>query len=256
LLLEPWDRSRTIKLKIWVSIAGWILLYEPKTAFTSKVQASNRKTAAEFQERQKSRRGNASIQRDFYNIYRDHVNPFVADDYLARRLARWANEWDYFPDSRTLSTRALAMLRCTYKRPMPCIVTAVLKTLLNAWVTARRFQDVEARHCKLGCADGDDCIEHYAVCPAVYAAWEDFCGLPSPSGPLGFLCLASESNHVMKLRMAFLFCIHSVILRLQATSDVASAHSLILQIRERRRFIAGESVEVRSALRETRLHCL
>lgn len=211
--------------------------------------------AAEFEERQKSRRGNASIQRDVYNIYRDHVHSFVADDYLARRLARWANEWKYFPELRTLASRALAMLRCTYKRRMPCIVTAVLKTLLNACVTARRFRDVEARHCKLGCADGDDCIGHYAACPAVYAAWENICGLTSPSGPLGFLCLASESNRVIKLRMAFLFCIHSVVMRLQATSDVSSTHSLVLQIRERRRFIPGVSVEVRSALREARLHC-
>jgi hypothetical protein len=41
LLLKPWDLSRLIELEIWVSMAGWILLYDPKAAFTSRVQVDN-----------------------------------------------------------------------------------------------------------------------------------------------------------------------------------------------------------------------
>ena len=45
LLLRPWDLSRSIDLEIWMSIAGWKLLYDPKTAFPSGVQVDNRISA-------------------------------------------------------------------------------------------------------------------------------------------------------------------------------------------------------------------
>ena len=41
LLLRPWDLSRSIDLGIWMSIAGWKLLYDPKAAFPSRVQVDN-----------------------------------------------------------------------------------------------------------------------------------------------------------------------------------------------------------------------
>ena len=221
--------------------------------FPKQVQLGIIRESDEILKRRKSRYGKMlSIQKQVYEIYNCHVHPFVAEDYLTRRVGRWTREWAYFPEPRTLAKRALKMLRSTYRRPMPCVIAAVLKTLLNGWVTERRFQSVEGRQCQVGCEDGDDCIEHYAVCPSVLAAWDDFSGLPSPNGPLGFFCLGSENSNVLKLRMAFLYCCHSVISKLHSTSAMASVHTLILHMRERKRFVAGASAELREALKEVR----
>ena len=38
LLLQPWDLARSIDLVERIPVAGWILLYDPKTPFTSRVQ--------------------------------------------------------------------------------------------------------------------------------------------------------------------------------------------------------------------------
>ena len=49
---------------------------------------------------------------------------------------------------------------------MPCTVKfSVLTLALNAWISARRFQDTAP--CVLGCGTGLDEVEHYPACPAV-----------------------------------------------------------------------------------------
>ena len=141
-------------------------------------------------------------------------------------------------------------MRCLYKRPLPCTTGAVLRTLFNGWATARRFRVMDARVCRFGCADGDDSIEHYATCPAVYTAWEDFLGRTHQCSPLEFLCLGVEVDSIKRLRMAFLYCLYSVSMGLFAESSVVNTSGLILRIRERRRYVAGRSVEVRRDLKE------
>ena len=205
---------------------------------------------AEFRRRMKGKGSNSSIQKEVYKIYQHHVHPFDTCKYLTRRLARWKDAWEYFPMPDVLARRAIRMLTGTFKRPSPCVLSAVIKTLLNGWVTNRRFRNTEARHCRVGCEEGDDSIEHYAVCPCFHDAWMRFSGLPSPNGPLGFMCLADEHNAVIKLRMAFLFCVHSVLMRLQARSECIHADGLASAMRERRRFICGQSPEIRSAMQE------
>ena len=41
LLLQPWDLARSIDLVERIPVAGRILLYDPKTPFTSRVQVGN-----------------------------------------------------------------------------------------------------------------------------------------------------------------------------------------------------------------------
>ena len=48
------------------------------------------------------------------------------------------------------------------------MLTAVLKTVCNAWPTFRRYGHNNASHCRLGCfaVAGDD-LRHYPFCPVV-----------------------------------------------------------------------------------------
>ena len=48
------------------------------------------------------------------------------------------------------------------------MLTAVLKTLCNAWPTSRRYGFNVSSHCRLGCfaVAGDD-LRHYPFCPVV-----------------------------------------------------------------------------------------
>ena len=50
----------------------------------------------------------------------------------------------------------------------PFVLTAVTKTVCNAWPTSRRYGHNIASHCRLGCfaVAGDD-LRHYPFCPVV-----------------------------------------------------------------------------------------
>lgn len=88
--------------------------------------------------------------------------------YLRDRLARWRlSVLQGHRPQRTLS--ALPVLR---NRVAPKIITAVIRTILNGWVTNRRFPGAVAScRCMLGCEAPDD-IEHYASCRMVSSfAW-------------------------------------------------------------------------------------
>ena len=115
---------------------------------------------------------------------------------------------------------------------------------------SRCFKSDDDIQGRVGCVGGDGSIEHYAVCPHLLKSWSQFSGLPSPNGPLGFMCLAHENQSVMKIRMSFLYCAHSVIMRLHANSETIDSQELEAVMRERKRFICGQSPEVRHALRE------
>ena len=76
----------------------------------------------------------------------------------------------------------------------PFVLAAVLKTVCNAWPTARRFRTSVGNECKLGCGAelGDDVV-HYPFCPVVAEFVRDQGG---PSVPL-FLRLRSLSHYML-----------------------------------------------------------
>ena len=49
------------------------------------------------------------------------------------------------------------------------IATKVLKTWLNGWATSHRMHEEIALHCVLGCVDAPDSLNHYVLCPHMYA---------------------------------------------------------------------------------------
>ena len=103
----------------------------------------------DIQRRRKSDQPQKSFQSKAYEIFHAMSHPFDAHEYLTRRLARWHKAWSFFPEPSVLAKRAVKMLRTEFKRPPPCILSAVAKTLLNGWTTARRFQKSAHGHVKL-----------------------------------------------------------------------------------------------------------
>ena len=45
----------------------------------------------------------------------------------------------------------------------------VLKTWCNGWCTSRRFQERPIHPCLFGCTGAEDSLEHYTLCPNLYA---------------------------------------------------------------------------------------
>ena len=90
-----------------------------------------------------------------------------------------------------------------------CVVAACLslKTVLNGWCTARRFEESQIR-CRFGCGSKQDCIEHYLDCTSIeqifkqlfYTEWGSF------EHRLALGCAAVEGRVV---RTYFLYAIPS-----------------------------------------------
>ena len=88
--------------------------------------------------------------------------PYNAEHRMRHKLTRW--RLPLLP--RISATRALARLSFLGRHAPPRIRAAVLSTMWNRWVTARRFQ--RSTVCCLGCSvDAHDSIEHYSCCPVI-----------------------------------------------------------------------------------------
>ena len=97
-----------------------------------------------------------------------------AQVHLRRRLDRW--QVSVLPGHRIQRFRA--HMRRLGKLVAPRVQAAVLRTAMNGWSTARRFQGVAL--CCFGCPQGTDSIEHYAFCNELHALRARFLGLTRP----------------------------------------------------------------------------
>ena len=57
----------------------------------------------------------------------------------------------------------------TLKKVGGHIALKVIKTWLNGWVTSHRMHEDPILPCLLGCRGQSDTLEHYIMCPHVYA---------------------------------------------------------------------------------------
>ena len=135
--------------------------------------------------------------------------PYNAEHRMRHKLARWRLPLL----SRISATRALARLSLLGRCAPPRIRAAVLSTMWNRWVTARRFQ--RSNTCCLGCSvDAHDSIEHYSCCPVIRRVADSDLRLvmrPWPQAMGDFLLLTHPEcrDHTVSparitLRMAFL----------------------------------------------------
>jgi hypothetical protein len=82
---------------------------------------------------------------------------------LSRRIAHFG-----FLDSEFLAQSFVENMNCISGFVKPFVLSAILKTVCNAWPTSRRYGHVGKTHCRLGCFSvaGDD-LRHYPFCPVV-----------------------------------------------------------------------------------------
>ena len=73
-----------------------------------------------------------------------------------------------FESSGELARNLILNFRCVAGYVKPFVLTAVLKTVCNAWPTSRRYGHNNDSRCRLGCyaVAGDD-LRHYPFCPVV-----------------------------------------------------------------------------------------
>ena len=107
----------------------------------------------------------ATIQKGTYTAFRDIFYPANVVSLLATRMKRWFPTQGLGMNHRGIAIAAKPFLFDVRRHVPPCVLSAVLTSLVNGWTTGRRFQEQQTR-CRLhaGC-HGEDSIEHYAVCP-------------------------------------------------------------------------------------------
>ena len=119
------------------------------------------------------------------------------------KLSRW--NITIFPRRRT--DRALLVYKTLQDIVPPRVLSAILRTHWNGWITARRLQRrTEARQnkCCFGC-EAPDAIEHYASCTSVSDFARNYIRIPRADSPQlrleDFLLLnfASPSLHTDSL---------------------------------------------------------
>ena len=99
-----------------------------------------------------------------------------------------------FKAPREMAIRFINILSDLAHFVQPFVLAAVLKTVCNAWPTARRFRTSVGTECRLGCGAelGDDVV-HYPFCPVVVEFIREQGG---PSVPL-FIRLRSLGHYML-----------------------------------------------------------
>ena len=99
---------------------------------------------------------------------RDILYPANDVSLLTPRMKRWFSTQGPGMNHRRVAIAARRFLSDVRGHVPPCVLSAVLTSLVNGWTTGRRFQEQQTR-CRLhaGC-HGEDSIEHYLVCPHVW----------------------------------------------------------------------------------------
>ena len=106
-----------------------------------------------------------NLQSRLYSQLLPIMHPFRFEHLLRGKLSRWfsGDGLDQVAD------QAIKVLNKIHRIAPPCVLFCLMATWCNAWCTARRFQSQESichlcREC-----NGDDSLEHYAICEA---QWE------------------------------------------------------------------------------------
>ena len=125
------------------------------------------------------------VQRTVANKIREHCGQEDPEHLLRRRLVRFLGE----PSELFGIPNPLRVLEVVYSNTLcPYLISCLLKTWVNGWCTAHRFQR-NRLPCLFGCGQhASDCIEHYAVCPII-------CGFYNQVAPLLPKLSEAETRH-------------------------------------------------------------
>ena len=150
------------------------------------------------------------------------------------------------PSEHTLATRACDLGDNLLSSLPPCVVSAVIKTWCNGWVTSRRFKDDDLG-CIFGCAGGEHSIEHYAVCSVCSTSWTRLSFVPSYNGPLGFMAFGEENLSIKALRCLHIYAVYTVVVAQNARRELlpGGATECHRRINAGWKFILGKSDNLR-----------
>ena len=112
----------------------------------------------------------ASPQSDLAKAILKH-QPYSPNPLFIARLKRFTGDRQV----KSLIPDLIDTYRAQLKKLKGNIVTSHLRTLLNQWCTARRFQNIES-DCPFGCGTGESAVEHCAVCPAFQTLFHNHFG--------------------------------------------------------------------------------
>ncbi|CAK0905168.1 unnamed protein product [Prorocentrum cordatum] len=151
--------------------------------------------------------GSASFQSVAVDLISRHCGPGHLHR-TARKLARW----NFAGDEAALVARVLEVFEILRRWCPPRVASAYLRTLFNGWVARRRMRHAEKSgvdkpcQCLLGCESGDDSIEHYSVCPAVWGHLRrdrpGGLGVKMPPAMLSFFLLDPGTSEEDVVRLA------------------------------------------------------
>ena len=139
------------------------------------------------------------------------------------KFARWFSEIEV----PVLASRACRVLDLVRDHVPPCVLFCLIATWCNAWCTSRRFQN-RGGECHL-CSerDGEDSLEHYAVCPF---QWEVFATkLRRPVYPRSlsrFLVLDAETIEDMVLHACHAYAVKRGVDTRRSSSLIWSADAV------------------------------
>ena len=130
-----------------------------------------------------------NLQRRLTRILKKGRSDEPLEEILADRIKYFG-----FKAPREMALRFINILSDLAHFVQPFVLAAVLKTVCNAWPTARRFRTSVGTECRLGCGAelGDDVV-HYPFCPVVAEFIREQGG---PSVPL-FIRLRSLGHYML-----------------------------------------------------------
>ena len=158
----------------------------------------------------------------YLQLFRNSPEHQNVHDRLRTKLKRWPSNLV----ARLQADRAQSLLKRLGQLVRPRVLSAVWRTLWNAWCTQRRFQKDGA--CLFNCGEqARDCIEHYAFC-AVFRTFRVSLQLPAATRLDDFLLLSHPqwSDDRLILEAIALFCVYTCH-NMARTSDQAGSESWV-----------------------------
>ena len=139
-----------------------------------------------------------NLQRCLYTVLDKACPPFSLFELLSKRYKSWLEREDQ-PVAPALAKEAVDFFEDVVRQVPPAMRMILLKTLLDGWTTSNNFGlgYKDCSFCKAACED--NCL-HFAVCPELRSAYQDFTALqPLPS--LHWLFLPPIGDESAKLRV-------------------------------------------------------
>ena len=105
-----------------------------------------------------------SLQSAIYKLLRKKRVSIDLNSLLRRRLERWSNRGMLTITVGRATGRAERMVQQLQGNIPPCVTAALVRSRLNGWCIARRFQQGRGKCWLSAECSGEDSIEHYACC--------------------------------------------------------------------------------------------